>query len=424
MEPNEPPGLSDLSTFSLLEALAGRRARRFSLGASIPSGELSYTSRSGPMPLSTLERGVVLTAVSGTTGWHYAIPFNARYAPDLPNYAGSAWGRTFPSAAGFHTSEVFFTDDSGTYLLPGRDGPEEAVLDQGPSRYLKEQDERMVRLSDRRMHLPPRDEHVEPHNHWCVNRPGSLLIIPVADAAQHMLLALCYLVQNGFGIEDDINGQAVPGLERFDDLVAPGRVYPLSVLEQQVVGECAAEVSTACFAGMLMLQAMGLGGWMFDGLNPLSVLGARGDPEVPGLRFRYDTDERWPVPNPTGLPGVFEGHAPPHFPDMRAAVEHVVERKFGPGGPFNASTPGAWKDSARVRGSARRHDERFIDCVSTMAQYVLDRFGRFPATVPTMWTQVYLQAHHLDLEFYDAHFRPGAYLATHARHMERWHGPE
>src|SRR3712207_7048168 len=55
---------------------------------------------------------------------------------------------------------------------------------------------------------------------------------------------------------------------------------------------CTAELSTSCYAGMLMLQAMGLGGWMFDGIDRYTVLGASGDPEVPGLGFRYDTDER------------------------------------------------------------------------------------------------------------------------------------
>jgi hypothetical protein len=34
----------------------------------------------------------------------------------------------------------------------------------------------------------------------------------------------------------------------------------------------------------------------------------------------------------------------------------------------------------------------------------------------------YVQAHHLDLDFYDHHFKPGAYLHTHAEHMQRWHG--
>jgi hypothetical protein len=33
----------------------------------------------------------------------------------------------------------------------------------------------------------------------------------------------------------------------------------------------------------------------------------------------------------------------------------------------------------------------------------------------------YLQAHHLDLDFYDQKLRPGSYLETHARHMETWH---
>jgi hypothetical protein len=33
----------------------------------------------------------------------------------------------------------------------------------------------------------------------------------------------------------------------------------------------------------------------------------------------------------------------------------------------------------------------------------------------------FLQAQHLDLGFYDHHFRPGAYLDTHRRHMEVWH---
>jgi hypothetical protein len=33
-----------------------------------------------------------------------------------------------------------------------------------------------------------------------------------------------------------------------------------------------------------------------------------------------------------------------------------------------------------------------------------------------------VQAHHLDLDFYDRFFKPGAYLRTHAEHMQRWHG--
>lgn len=126
--------------------------------------------------------------------------------------------------------------------------------------------------------------------------------------------------------------------------------------------------------------------------------------------------------NVTGLPGVFEGFCPPHYRDMRAAVAAFVARKFGPGGPFNAATPGPYRENARVRAAGEPHGEHFIDCVTTMAQYVFDRFGKFPATVPSIFMLTYLQAHHLDLGFYDQHFGPGAYLETHRRHQHCWHG--
>src|SRR5262249_36754743 len=84
--------------------------------------------------------------------------------------------------------------------------------------------------------------------------------------------------------------------------------------------------------------------------------------------------------------------------------------------------PGPWNDSPRVRGAARVHSEEFKECVALQAQYVFDRFGRFPGTVPSIHVLTYLQAHHLDLDFYDVHFSPGAYLGTHAAHMESWHG--
>jgi hypothetical protein len=262
---------------------------------------------------------------------------------------------------------------------------------------------------------------MEGHNTWCVNRPGSTLVIPVADLAQHMLLILCFLAQNGYCMYDDINNERIPGLEKFRNLVDVDNPFPLTFVEQYTITEATAELSSACYAGMLMLQALGLGGWMFDGIDRYTVLGASGDPEVPGLGFRYDTNEKWALPNVTGLPGIFEGYCPPHYPDMRAAMEAVAERKFGKGGPFNPQTPGPWKESSRIRSSAQIHSEEFKDCVATMAQYVFDRFGKFPGTVPTIFILTYLQAHHLDLDFYDHYFPPGTYLETQARHFEQWH---
>jgi len=62
--------------------------------------------------------------------------------------------------------------------------------------------------------------------------------------------------------------------------------------------------------------------------------------------------------------------------------------------------------------------------VALQAQYIFDRFGKFPGSVPSMIATIYLQAHHLDLEFYDQFYKSGAYLRTHADHMAQWHGGE
>jgi hypothetical protein len=420
----ETESLRELAAFPLLEALYGRRSRRFAFGGEIPDGPLAYRSRHEPLPLTELERMLVLSAMGGTTRWHYSITRHARYAPHLSNYAAGAAGRTFPSAAGFHTAELFFTDDSGLYFFPTRDAGalvDPATEEAMPELMVERHRERLRRLSDRRLYLPAEEPYLEGHNTWCVNVPGSLLVIRVADIAQHLVAILCFFVQNGFAIYDDVNDRKIAGLERFSGLVDVDEPFPLTFSEQYALTEATAELASACYAGVLMLQALGLGGWMFDGIDRFSMLGASGNPDVSGLGFRYDEDERWSTPNPTGREGVFEAYCPPHYPDMETAVEAFAERKFGPGGPFNRDTPGAWSDSPGVRGSAEVHDDEFKACVALQAQYVFHTFGRFPGTVPTVFIMNYVQAHHLELDFYDRFFKPGAYLRSHAEHMERWH---
>ena len=420
-----PPGFKDMMGFGLVDALLGRRSRRFFMGAEIPDGVFAYKSRSEPVALSELEKSLVVAACSGNTSWHHLIFRAKRYAPHLSNYAGAAGGRTFPSSAGFHTSRTFFTDDDGVYVVEMSEAPAFADRDEEGSLNLEDfvdnVRKRTRKLQDGRLRIPPEVPFTEAHNTWVFNKPSTLLVIPVGDLSQHVLLNLCYMLQNGLVLYDDIHKRAIPGIEGFKDIVDVKNVWPITFVEQWSLSELTVELAASCYAGTLMLQAMGLGGWMFNGVDAFAVLGASGDPRVPGLGFRCDRDERWPYPNPTGLEGVMEGYCPPHYPDMRAAVEGVCERKFGPGGPFHPDTPGPWKDSRKVRSAAQVHDERFRQCVALQAQYVYDTFGKFPGTVPSMFLIMYLQAHHLDLEFYDEFFKPGAYLKTHARHVAQWH---
>jgi len=187
---------------------------------------------------------------------------------------------------------------------------------------------------------------MEGHNTWIANHKGSTLIIPVGDLAQHMLANICFYTQNGFVLYDDIAGKPIFGLEKFSNKVIDvNKTLPLTFMEQYSLAELTAEISTSCYAGVLMLQAMGLGGWMYDGIDRNTILGASGDADVPGLGFRYDNDEkRWALPNPTGLPGIFEGYCPPHYKNMKEATEALAKRKFGRGGVYNPDTPGAWND--------------------------------------------------------------------------------
>ncbi len=420
--PHLPQGLIEAANFPLIDAIHGRRSRRFAKGASIPDGPLAYTSTEAPEALSKIEQMLLLTTVAGNTGWSNLIPHNRFYSPRIPNYAGAAGGRTFPSAAGFHTSEIFYTDDNGTYFIPTRDmapvsTPGAAVDFQA---YLAAHESRIVKLGDGRLNIPRTPQHMEGHNEWCANVAGSTLVIPVADLAQHLILSLCYLVQNGACIFDDVNDKPIPDIDRFKSIVDVQNPFPLTYVEQLALTEVTVETATSCYAGALMLQAMGLGGWMYEGINPFSVLGASGDPAVPGLGFRFDMPEGAVLPHVTGLEGIFEAHTLPHSASMRDAVMSVVNRKFGPGGPFNTATDGPYKKSETVRASAAPFGEEAIDCVVTMAQYIFDSFGRFPATVPAIFTLMYLQAHKLDAGFYDTHFDKGAYLHTHADHDRNW----
>jgi hypothetical protein len=112
---------------------------------------------------------------------------------------------------------------------------------------------------------------------------------------------------------------------------------------------------------------------------------------------------------------------PPHYKDLREAIEALIKRKFGDGGVYNMETPGAWKNGAKVRGSAKPFTDEIKECVTLQAQYIYDAYGKFPATIPSVFLLTYLQAQHIDLDFYDHYLKLGSYLSTHTNHMRKWH---
>lgn len=424
--------LDAIGEFPLLHALFGRRSRRFGLGMELPSGPLAFRSDAEPLPLSELETSLLVAAGTGVTGWNFGVPFGPARPEQHAPYTVRYTGRSAPTAAGIGTSVLFHTDDRGTWVTNTRDvEPTELGeagglddLDDLGDRVVAACRERTERLSDSRLDLPAAPGHMLDPNLWWANGPGSTLFMPVADASEQMLGLLSIFVDNGYVVVDTDAGRPAGDLAPFirSGLLDEDKVFPLSFLERSTFATICAELSFVAHNIVLTMQAMGLGGLYFSGVNELSVFGASAGEGVQGLGFRFVETEDRVVPDPVGLDGVYEGLCPPYQPDMRAAVEAFVERKFGPGGTYDPGTPGPWKDSAGVKGSVRRPGEEAVDCMSEIAGYVHDKHGTFPGTVPTMVLPGYVQAHHIDLEYYDEHFGPGAYLETHARHMERWHG--
>jgi hypothetical protein len=420
--------VSAMLDFPLMEAIFGRRARRVGLGMSVPSGPLASPSTSEPVPLTELERAVLVAAGTGVTGWNFGVPFG----PDRPDahahYTQRFTGRTAPTAAGFGTPVLFFTDDDGTYLTNTRDITPTTVREfdggEGEAQRIIEQCRASTtKLGDARLDLPAAPPHMLPPTLWMANAPGSTLFMPVGDASEQVLGILAMVIANGgFPVDDEAGGPA----GRLDQFVRSGlidetKATPLSVLHQMTYEASCAELDFMAHNIVLTLQAMGLGGLFFNGINRWSVLGAFADQGIAGLGFRFVNDERWTLPNPVGLDGLYEGLCPPYQPDMRTAAQVFVERKFGPGGTYDPSTPGPWKDPAAIKGGVERYDDEFVACLGEVAQYIFDKHGRFPATATTMVLSGYVQAVHLDTDYYDTHYQPGAYLRTHAEHWDRWH---
>ena len=71
----------------------------------------------------------------------------------------------------------------------------------------------------------------------------------------------------------------IPGIEVFRYFVDVDNPYPLSFLDQYSLAELSAELAIGPFAGQLLLQALGLGGWIYNGIDRLTVLGAAAIPK-------------------------------------------------------------------------------------------------------------------------------------------------
>ncbi len=426
-----PPQAEAAWDFPLFDAIMGRRSRRFGLGMAMESGPFQYQSAYDPVGLNDLETAMLVAAATATTG-----PILAETT--LPGGMVKTIGKPYPSAMGSHRARLFFTNDHGLFVVNADQAKMTKMREyEGKSdreKILGFYDTYVQKLEDGRMDLPGKEPGVWPHNHWVTNKPGTTLFMPVIDVTKDMIKLVLNLCDSkagryagadgGYFIVDDRNGMKPCGNQKYVDsgFLSRKKVMPLSRLEKMLSDGMLAEGAFMSQLIALAMQATGIGGWVYGGFAATVVLG--GTPACRGLGFKFIQSKSDPFPIPVGRPGVFEAFCPPNFPDMSAAVDAALAGATMKMDEWEAkgmikphTAPNHEFDAATVQASPEG-----VQCVKDICTYIWETYGKFPATVDPMQISLFAQAHHLDLDFYDAHMKPGAYSETHKNHFRDWYG--
>jgi hypothetical protein len=344
----EPDRVNRAWNYPLLDAIFQRRARRIPWGGEKPGDVAPFQSNKDPFPLSQTEEALLVAAGAGVTGIALAdLPYTDDEGASLTgNLLIEFTGRTYPSPCASHGTELFFTNDSGTYYVNMRgrrptkmmeyetEGDRQKIMDLYRSA--------VVRISEERLNLSSLAQL--PWNRWHVNAPGTTMFIPVSDVTcQYINGFMVALEARRSYIYDDLNGNAEP-LRAYAEAgwLDRSRAVPLSGYEQRIALQVVGIEQSSMIQNMaLVAQAIGLGGFVFPALDGPTIFGAK--EETGGLGFRYvsakpqEGASEWPPPPgpaPVGLDGRFEGYCPPYHPDMRTAVQAVYAAKWGEDGIY------------------------------------------------------------------------------------------
>ncbi len=405
--------------YPILEAIARRRSRRFPLGCTLPSGAIQYVSQRSPVPLNDLEAAILCWSGAGITG---------SIAGDLSTKAGGnafgTWiGRATPYPCNVHNTKLFFTNDNGTFVYDPQKATKPVEIDTEADRekIMTCYKEDCIKVLDERVEFVPRA--LLGAMHWNINQPGTTVFIPIVDQSEEYIDILLGIFDSegyGYRLFDDIKGRSAGLQEWIDAGKLKGPEVPLSSFEYNLLLNNLAPAYLMLENIHLVAEAMGLGSVIFGGYTGQIMLGIT--PMSKGLGFRSQIGKNG-KPNPVGLEGVFEAHCPPYYASMDEAVDAFVEKKFSSGGTYSAGYKGIvpFKDWQVVQPDYNKPSKLSIDQVKSFCTYVYETYGRIPATYDTKLLPVWLQVHHLDLDFYDKRLTKGMVTEAQRHHMKLWH---
>jgi hypothetical protein len=411
--------VKQLFKYPIMEAIARRRSRRFPLGCTLPEGAIKYASTKQPVPLNDIETAILCWSGAGITG---------SITGDLPTKIGGSafgtWlGRATPYPSNVHNARLFFTNDSGTFVYDPTKATKPVEIDTEADRekimtYFKQD---CVRVLEERVEFVPRA--LLGVMHWNTNQPGTTVFIPIVDQSEEYLNFLLGIFEvEGFGyrIFDEKTGQSAGLQPWIDSGKLRGPQVGLASFENSLILSNLAPAYLILENIHLVAEAMGLGAVIFGGYTGQIMLGIT--PMSKGLGFTAQIGKDG-KPNPVGLDKVFGAFCPPYFKDMNEAVDAFVEKKFGRSGSHAAGYRGtnSFKDWKTVQADFQVPSKTSIDQVKAVCTYVYETYGRFPATTDTKLLPVWLQVHHLDLDFYDNFLAPGIVTDAERQHMQLWH---
>lgn len=422
-----PKGLEVAIDYRFSDAVFQRRSRRFGLGMEIERGPLKYKSKHKPVPLTELEEAILVWTGLGIKSINLS---------DFPPHVGldlemQFTSKTIPALGDVHRTEVFYTNDEGTYMIKMHDkkpdnfrGLEGLSREERVDRILELFKESKVKIEDRRADLPNRPPGIASHNLWNVNKSGTTVFMPVTDLSACIINLYFFYMRpdHRFNFVDELHGLRLPGTAGWvkKGFIDEKKKMPLIEAEIRFANGYIAEQAFMGQNMVLALQTLGLGGWLFSGFASMFMLG--GTPINRGLGFRFITpkvkgETGNPSPVAVGKDGLFEAFCPPYYKNMSEAVEALNDLKWSNW----ASHKMPYLNPEGVVQEIERPSKDEIQVVKDICNYVYDTYGRFPAFSDPMFLRFMVQAHHLDLDFYDEFYPPGAYTENHKNHFKLWH---
>lgn len=441
-------GIQYALNYPLFKAIYERRSRRVSKGIKeVRAGSLTYTSNQKPQPLEPLEEAILILVAMGFTG---------RTTPDRPfqdeqnkNIMATPnlhmIGRSAGSPDNAQGTYFFVINDSGTYFLRRPQDQEPVdIYNTEPEKLIKFAEACKQKLLEQRLDMPRQMPYYIGSNRFVSNVEGSTILMPIVDVTWQYINGLMFLLTQPDGqrptFTDEMKFNRYAGVKKWvkSGYLNKDMKIPLGMLEAM---RTQLEAPLLLQNLMLVLQAMGLGGWIhasfpgavFTGV-PKTNFKVAFEFDYQKPRFKLSNILNWLTyshgirPNPIGLEGVFQGLCPPYVKTMSDAVDRVIAEKYdAKRGVY--SDKDYFEEIFKNEGLAEdyikqvpHYPSEVIEVTKDVCNYIYDTYGRFPAHtdaihVPGVW----LQAHHVDLDYYDHLFRD-AYTEVNAMHQEAWHG--